>query len=37
MTSTEITTSATDRASKLLGFDSSGELDVTHGSWNFQR
>ena len=29
MTSTEFTTSATDRASKLLSFDSSGELAVT--------
>jgi len=29
MTSTEFTTSATDRASKILAFDSSGELSVT--------
>ena len=29
MTSTEFTTSATDRASKVLAFDSSGELSVT--------
>ena len=29
MTSTEFTTSATDRASKLLAFDSAGELSVT--------
>jgi len=29
MTSTEFTTSATDRASKVLSFDSSGELSVT--------
>ena len=39
MTSTEFTTSATDRASKLLAFDSSGELAVTQeigtvkGNW----
>ena len=39
MTSTEFTTSATDRASKLLSFDSSGELAVTQelgtvkGNW----
>ena len=29
MTSTEFTNSATDRAGKVLGFDSSGELNVT--------
>ena len=29
MTSTEFTTSATDRASKILAFDTSGELSVT--------
>ena len=28
MTSTEFTKSATDRAGKVLGFDSSGELNV---------
>ena len=39
MTSTQFTTSATDRASKLLAFDSSGELAVTQelgtvrGNW----
>jgi len=39
MTSTEFTTSATDRASKILAFDSSGELAVTQelgtvrGNW----
>ena len=35
MTSTEFTTSATDRASKILAFDSSGELSVTTelGTW----
>ena len=39
MTSTEFTTSSTDRASKLLAFDSSGELAVTQeigtvkGNW----
>ena len=40
MTSTEFTTSATDRASKVLSFDSSGELSVTQelgtfkGNWS---
>ena len=29
MTSTEFTTSATDRASKILAFDTNGELAVT--------
>ena len=29
MTSTEFTNSATDRAGKVLGFDSAGELNVT--------
>jgi hypothetical protein len=39
MTSTEFTTSATDRASKVLAFDSTGELSVTselgtfRGNW----
>ena len=39
MTSTDFTTSATDRASKILAFDSSGELSVTQelgtvkGNW----
>ena len=39
MTSTEFTTSATDRASKILAFDSSGELAITQelgtvrGNW----
>jgi len=32
MTSTEFTNSATDRASKILAFDSSGELTVTEGT-----
>jgi hypothetical protein len=35
MTSTEFTTSATDRASKLLSFDSSGELSITQELGNF--
>ena len=40
MTSTEFTTSATDRANKVLSFDSSGELSVTQelgtfkGNWS---
>ena len=40
MTSTEFTTSSTDRASKVLAFDSSGELSVTtelgtfKGNWS---
>ncbi len=40
MTSTEFTTSSTDRASKVLAFDSSGELSVTtelgtfRGNWS---
>ena len=36
MTSTEFTTSATDRASKVLSFDSSGELAVTQELGEFQ-
>ena len=36
MTSTEFTTSATDRASKILAFDSSGELSVTQELGTFQ-
>ena len=40
MTSTDFTTSATDRASKILAFDSSGEISVTQelgtvkGNWS---
>ena len=40
MTSTEFTTSATDRANKILAFDSSGELSITQelgtfkGNWS---
>ena len=36
MTSTEFTTSATDRASKVLSFDSSGELAVTQELGTFR-
>ena len=36
MTNTEFTTSATDRASKILSFDSSGELSVTQELGTFQ-
>ena len=36
MTSTEFTTSATDRASKVLAFDSSGELSVTQELGTFK-
>ena len=36
MTSTEFTTSSTDRASKLLAFDSSGELAVTQEIGTFK-
>ncbi len=36
MTSTEFTTSATDRASKILAFDSSGELSVTQELGTFK-
>ena len=36
MTSTEFTTSASDRASKVLAFDSSGELSVTQELGNFK-
>ena len=36
MTSTEFTNSATDRASKVLSFDSSGELAVTQELGEFQ-
>jgi len=36
MTSTEFTTSATDRASKVLSFDSSGELSVTQELGTFK-
>ena len=36
MTSTDFTQSATDRASKVLGFDSSGELSVTQELGTFQ-
>ena len=40
MTSTEFTVGATDRASKVLGFDANGELTVTQelgtnrGNWS---
>ena len=43
MTSTEFTNSATDRAGKVLGFDSAGELNVTSeigsnkGNWSASR
>ena len=37
MTSTEFTVDATNRANKILAFDSSGEISVTQGAWNFQR
>ena len=43
MTSTEFTNSATDRAGKVLGFDSTGELNVTSeigsnkGNWSASR
>ena len=36
LTSTEFATSATDRASKVLGFDSSGNLSVTSEVGNFK-
>ena len=36
MTSTEFTTSATDRANKILAFDSSGELSVTQELGTFK-
>ena len=36
MTSTEFTTSASDRASKILAFDSSGELSVTQELGTFK-
>ena len=36
MTSTEFTTSATDRASKILAFDTSGELSVTQELGTFR-
>ena len=36
MTSTEFTTSATDRASKVLSFDSSGELSVAQELGTFR-
>ena len=36
MTSTDFTTSATDRASKVLAFDSSGELSVTQELGTFK-
>ena len=36
MTSTEFTTSATDQASKVLSFDSSGELAVTQELGTFR-
>ena len=36
MTSTEFTTSATDRASKILAFDSNGELSVTQELGTFK-
>jgi hypothetical protein len=36
MTSTEFTVSATDRASKVLAFDSSGEISVTQELGTFQ-
>ena len=36
MTSTEFTTSATDRASKILAFDSSGEISVTQELGTFK-
>ena len=36
MTSTEFTTSSTDRASKVLSFDSSGELSVTQELGTFK-
>ena len=36
ITSSEFSTSATDRASKLLAFDSSGELDVTQEIGTFK-
>ena len=36
MTSTEFTTSATDRANKVLSFDSSGELSVTQELGTFK-
>ena len=36
MTSTEFTNSATDRASKILAFDSSGELSVTQELGSFK-
>ena len=37
MTSTEFTVGATDRANKVLSFDSSGELSVTQELGTFQR
>ena len=36
MTSTEFTTSATDRASKILSFDSNGELSITQELGTFK-